>query len=173
MLPGKVVLWQPDSCSFCQDLIQEAYYQPYPPAEERTAAQNFLKKWADGFRKNRTKKPFLVSEEWRLSLFPHAHPRQVFKGPLTTFRAKSKLPLVSLSVEEGLPAASAAQEQMDEIFGQSDSSLGEWDPLERDIADDESDDDISLLSTPPRISDEESLSERESIRTDEQNFAPS
>ena len=153
--------------------MQDAYFKPYPPADDRTVAHNYLKKWAEGFRKNRTKQPFLVSEEWRLTLFPNADQKQVYQGPLTTFKAKSALPLVSLSVEEGVAGPSSVQQQMDEIFGQSDTSLGEWDVLERDIADDETDENISVLSTPGRASEEDTGSERDSIRTDERNFAPS
>ena len=135
--------------------MQDAYFKPYPPADDRTVAHNYLKKWSEGFRKNRTKQPFLVSEEWRRTLFPNADQKQVYQGPLTIFKAKPALPLVSLSVEEGLAGPSSVQQQMDEIFGQSDTSLGEWDSLERDIADDETDENISVLSTPGRASEEE------------------
>ena len=94
----------------------------------------------------------------------------MYSGDLTTF--KPKLPLVTLAVEEGQPSTSAHQ-QLDDIFGQSDASLCEWESTERDIADDESDS-LSLLSTPPHISDEEnSLSGRESFRTGERSYTAS
>ena len=94
----------------------------------------------------------------------------MYRGDLTTF--KPKVPLVTLAVEQDQQPSTSAQQQMDDIFGQSDASLGEWESAERDIADDES----CTLSPlhPPRISDEEgSLSGRESFRTGERSYTAS
>ena len=79
---------------------------------------------------------------------------------------------MTLAVEEGQPSTSAHQ-QLDGIFGLSDASLSEWESTETDIADDESDS-LSLLSTPPHMSDEKnSLSGRESFRTEERRYTAS
>ena len=58
--PDGAVLWKPDIYHFCNKLVKAAYNPPFPEPSVRKQAINFLKKWADGFRKKRSKLPFLV-----------------------------------------------------------------------------------------------------------------
>ena len=148
-------------------MLKAAFYKPYPEVAIRKEAKNALREWAEGFRKNRTGKPFLTSEIWRASLFPGKSKAQVYQGDSTTFKAK--VPLVTLQVDASKPSTSK-QQLAAALFGESDSSLSDLDVVEKDIAD-EDDHVLSPASTPPRVSDEEAS--YSSYRTGDQSYQAS
>ena len=154
-MPGNIVLWEPESCAYCDTMVKAAFFLPHQADEVRREAKDALRNWAEGFRKNRKGKPFLTNETWRQSLFPKKLKSQVYQGA-TTFKAK--LPLVKLTMEA--QEASSSQEQI--------SSLSDLDTMERDIADEDSAL-LSPCSTPPRVSDEDSSS----FRTEDQSYQAS
>ena len=45
-----VVLWEPENCDCCQELIKVAFQRPYLPEPERKAVVNYLRKRADEFK---------------------------------------------------------------------------------------------------------------------------
>ena len=101
------MLWDPTNCEWCQELLKVAFGRPYSPQEERKKVVNYLRKWVDGFRKNRDKLPFLTSEKWRKLLFPRTSVSRIYRGASTTFK-KKEIPLVTLGSEEPMDYTSVS-----------------------------------------------------------------
>ena len=138
--PDGCVVWNPDLCPVCDAIKDEIYDQPLPAPPVRKIMMSHFRKWANGFRKNRTGRPFLCSERWRLALFRKSSKSFVWSESTTTFR---KMPLVTIDVDSASSEVDPTQDG--EISMEVENELLQYSDI--DIGD-EGDDSLSEISTP-------------------------
>ena len=144
------VVWNPDICDICDEIVSRIYDAPLPTPLIRKDLITKLRKWANGYRKNRPSSPFLISEKWRLALFRRTGKEFVWQPGSTTFH---KIPLVTIATD-GSEAASVQDEG--EVPMEVENELLSENGSEgflKDIGDD-GEDSLSTVSTPNPSGDE-------------------
>ncbi|XP_068226592.1 uncharacterized protein [Palaemon carinicauda] len=67
-----IVVWHPDNCMVCFDLITTLGSDSASP-EQKTAARATLKVWVGGFARNvKSKQPYVLSEDYCAMIYPNA-----------------------------------------------------------------------------------------------------